>query len=137
VKGTWQTTDSGGSGAGGAAAVVVIAIIVAAAAAPLINALAELIRVLAITVAIMAAVALAAAVLGLAARRRRPAPYRAEVLAPYVTPAAPQAVHEHPARLQLEQPREIHLHFHGLSSKDIAAIHSQHGQPTAEQERPR
>jgi hypothetical protein len=121
VKGTWQTTDSGGAGA--VALVIGAAVLAAAIAGPVAAAVGELLRVLVIFVAVVIVLALAAvgAAVAYRLRRGRASGTTAGSL-PRPVPRRPiQAVSE-PQPPAIEALREVHLHFHGVTAEDVAAI---------------
>ena len=119
MRGTWQTTETGGRG-GLVLAVVVVALAVGSgAASAAVSAL--------VTIAIIVASVLGlAAVGGLAwlAYRACQGSAGRPVAAPAVyqlPPAAPQRL-EASQPLAIEPPREYHLHIHGVSADELAAI---------------
>jgi predicted PurR-regulated permease PerM len=101
----------GGSGGGGWL-VILGAIVLAAIARPAAHAVSDLIRVLAITVAVLLAVAGLAAVLTYRVRHRD-----TRALTQPGIRALPA-----PGQRALGQAQEVHLHFHGVSVVDVAAI---------------
>jgi hypothetical protein len=123
MKGTWQTTDSGGGGAGAAALVIGAAILAAAIAGPVVAAAVELVRLLFIAAAVILGLALAggAAFVAYRVRQGRTSPV-ADVSLPRQVPwrsAEPLSASQRPA---IEAPREVHIHFHGVTAEDAAAI---------------
>jgi hypothetical protein len=129
MRGTWETTDSGG---GGGLGTVVLVILAAAVLGPAVAAaVAELLHLLVIVAVILAAVA-GAGLAGLAALRvhrwRTGGPARVPLLAPppwrpvqaptvarQVTGRPPPAIEHH------------HVHFHGISAEDVAAVIAREG----------
>jgi len=125
VKGTWQT-DPGSGGMGAAIAVVAVVIIGAAIAGPVVHAVAELARLLLIAAAVLAVLAVAGGVTALVLMRRRSArraPYWATEARPARPVQARTAPRELPARPEVHQ----HLHFHGVTPEEVAAIIDQRG----------
>jgi hypothetical protein len=102
----------GGGGSGSEWLVILGVIAVAAIAGPVAQAIRDLIMVLAITVAVVLAAASTAAVLTYRVRRRD-----ARVLAQRGIRALPPS-----ERRVLGRAQEVHLHFHGVSAEDVAAI---------------
>jgi hypothetical protein len=124
MKGTWETTDSGGSGAlGELAAVVIGAVVVAAVAVPVINAVANLLEVAAVIVGALVVLGSVGLVLLLRVTGRRRQAISATVVSPpgQVPRRAAQAIPA-PQRPPIGAPREVHLHFHGVTAEDVAAI---------------
>jgi hypothetical protein len=103
--------EMGGS-SGNGWLVIFGAIVLVAVADPAAHAVSDLIRVLAIAVAVVLAVASLAAVLIYRARHRG------------TSPLTQRGMRAQPAPEQraLGQATEIHLHFHGVSAEDVAAI---------------
>lgn len=121
------------TGLGGRAAAVIGAVILAAAIAGLIAAAAaELLRAVLIAAAVIFALAGAAGAALLAYRIRHgrtpqalPA-HRARVaVRPQPPPPVPRQAADPlpgPQRPAIKAPREVHLHFHGVTAEDVAAI---------------
>jgi hypothetical protein len=85
-------------------------------------AVAELLHIVLIVVAVLAVVAaagLAAFVAWRLRHRRRSAPWQVQCITP--APARPSPLRSEP-RPAIEAPRQVHLHLHGVSAEDIAAI---------------
>jgi hypothetical protein len=102
----------GGGGSGNGWLVILGAIAVAAIAGPAAHAIRDLITVVAITGAVVLAAAGAAAVLTYRVRRRD-----ARALTQRGIRALPV-----PEQRALGRAQEVHLHFHGISAEDVAAI---------------
>jgi hypothetical protein len=92
--------------------VILGAIVLAAIARPVAHAIRDLIMMLAITAAVLLAVAGTAAALTHRVRRRGVSALTRRGMPVLPTP-------EHRA---LERAQEVHLHFHGVSAEDLAAI---------------
>jgi hypothetical protein len=123
-----HTHGSGGSGLGTAVLVVIGAALAVKLAGPVLDAAAELLRVLLIAAGVIVGVG-AASLVGLIAWRwrSRKAAARAMPPRPLVARAAPPLLQarragEPPAAPQREPPGGLHLHFHGLDAEDVAAI---------------
>jgi membrane protein implicated in regulation of membrane protease activity len=101
-----------GGGGGNGWLVIFGAIALATIAGPAAHAIRDLIMVLAITVAAVVAVAATAAVLTYRARHRD-----TRTLTQRDMRALPT-----PGQQALGRAQEIHLHFHGVSAEDVAAI---------------
>jgi uncharacterized membrane protein YraQ (UPF0718 family) len=133
VKGTWETTEGGG-GLG----VVVLVIVATALLGPaVVAAVAELLRVLLIVAGVIVGVG-AASLAGLlawrwrrwhqdAARAMPPLPRKMARAAQPLPKAQP--AHALPTGRQRELPGGLHLHFHGVSAEDVAAILRHQDQP--------
>jgi hypothetical protein len=104
--------ELGGGGSGNGWLVILGAIAVAALAGPVAHAIRDLITVAAITVALVLAAAGTAAVLTYRTRRRD-----ARALTQRGIRALPT-----PEQRALGRAQEVHLHFHGVSAEDVAAI---------------
>jgi hypothetical protein len=104
--------ELGGGGSGSGWLVTLSAIALAAIAGPVAHAIRDLIMVLGITVAVVLAAASMAAVLTYRVRRRD-----ARALAQRGVRALPTS-----ERWVLGRAQEVHLHFHGVSAEDVAAI---------------
>ena len=132
-----HTHGSGGSGLGTAVFVLIGAALAVKAAPAVLSAAAELLHALIIMTAVIVGVG-AAGLVGLltwrwrrtrlaAARAMPPLPSklaRAAQPLPQARRALPQARRATglPAALQNEPPGGLHLHFHGVSAEDVAAI---------------
>jgi hypothetical protein len=128
MKPSGAHTHPDSSGTGSAVLVVLAVIVAAALARPVIAAVAELVRLVLIAGAVTLGLALTAGAALAAHRLRRRGPGAALVVH-RVTPVTPRAAETLPAapRPVIETPRpEIHLHLHGVSAADIAAVISQH-----------
>ena len=133
MRGTWQTTDSGG-GTGLAVAVIIALVLlgsgVASAAA---SALASLLVTLAIVLGSVIGLAVLGGIGWLAYRARSgltrsDRPGRPIEARPVVQlPPVPRPDLSPPYKAAIEPGREIHLHFHGLTPEQIAAIVTQRG----------
>jgi hypothetical protein len=104
--------ETGGSGSGNRWLVIAGAISLAAVAGPVAHAIRDLITALAITVAVTLGAAGTAATLTHRAR-----PRGAPVLTQRGTRPLPA-----PEQRALGRAHEIHLHFHGVTAEDAAAI---------------
>jgi hypothetical protein len=102
----------GGGGSGNGWLVILGAIVLAAIAGPVAHAIRDLIMVIGITVAVVLVAASMAAILAYRVRRRD-----ARALTQRGARALPT-----PERLALGRSQEVHLHFHGVSAEDVAAI---------------
>jgi hypothetical protein len=128
MKGTWQTTDGGG---GGLAAAVVIgaAVLAVAIAGPVAAAVAAVAEALVITIAVLGALVLLGGAVFAAYRVRR-GPERARgwqanhIRVSHLPPAPrPPESLPGPRPRAIGAPRhELHLHFHGVTAEDVAAI---------------
>jgi hypothetical protein len=124
MKGTWQTTDDGGGGSGLGLAVVII--LAAALLGPAIAAaVAELLHVLVIVVGVILDLG-ATSLLAFVAFRVSRGRHDTARLVNRITsaPSRPSTLRSEPLRA-IEQ-RAIHLHFHGVSPEDVAAIIDRH-----------
>lgn len=115
-----HTHGSSGSGLGMAVLVVLGAALAVRLAGPVLAA-AEVVYVLGIVVAVIVGGAAVALMVALASRwrRRRLDAARAEVPAAHLPLRAAQPLH---TRGAIERPRELHLHLHGVSAAELAAI---------------
>lgn len=133
MRGTWQTTGGGGD-AVAAVAVIAIAVVVLAALSAAVRAVAAIpayVWVL-VSVAIVAAVAGGVALAVRVYRREGDAlAARAEQLRALPPPAQRISA----PRRQALPPVEQHIHFHGVSATDVAAILASRNHP-AEGDRP-
>jgi hypothetical protein len=126
-----HTHGSGGSGLGTALLVLAGAALAVKAAPAILGAAAELLHVVLIVVFIVACTGAVGvvALLALKCRRARAgaAARTMPPLPPQVVRAAPplpqeRRVGELPRESQRELPGGLHLHFHGISAEDVAAI---------------
>jgi hypothetical protein len=110
--------EMGGGGSGNGWLVILGAIALAATAGPVAHAVRDLIMgvVITVTVAVVLAAAGTAAVLTYRVRRRD-----ARALTQRGIRALPA-----PQQRALGQAQEVHLHFHGVSAEDVAAIIAWH-----------
>jgi hypothetical protein len=131
-------THGGGSGLGDILAALGVLLVAAAVAGPVIAAVGELIHVLVIVAGVIVGIG-AVCVGGLLAWRwRRPALDAARTAPPAfasakVVRAAPPLPRERQtpeltATTGQELPGSLHLHFHGVSDDDVAAIMDRHRQ---------
>jgi hypothetical protein len=108
--------EMGGGGSGNGWLVILGAIALAAIARPVAHAIRDLIMVLGITVAVVLAVAGTAAVLTYRVRRRDTRALTRRGIRALPTPE----------ERALGRAQEVHLHFHGVSAEDVAAIIARH-----------
>jgi hypothetical protein len=133
-----HTHDSGGSGLGTAVLVVLGAAVAVKLAAPVLAAASELLNIVLIAAAVIGGLGAAGLVALLAWQWRRTLAGAARATPPLpakvVRAALPlpkaQRPRELPAGLHGQTPGELHLHFHGFTAEDVAAIISRHGMPT-------
>jgi hypothetical protein len=119
VKGTWETTDTGG-GIGAALGVIGAVVLAAAVAGPVVAAVAELARAVVIIVIAVVVLAVAATVAAVALRLRDGPP---RALPPRVYGSTSvHAVRDRTQPRALPAQPEVHLHFHGVTAEDVAAI---------------
>ena len=117
-----HTHGSGGSGLGMAVLVLVAAALAVKLAAPVAAALGELLRVVLIAASVLLSLAGTGLVALVAVRVRR----KATSAAGAVRPPSPRV--RRPARAlpeprpAIDRPQEVHLHLHGVTAEDIAAI---------------
>jgi hypothetical protein len=130
-----HTHGSGGSGLGTPALVVIGAALAVKLAGPVLDAAAELLRVLLIAAGVIVGVG-AASLVGLIAWRWRSRKDAARAMPPRTlvaraAPPLPQArrTAELPAAPRREPTGGLHLHFHGVSAEDVAAILSRQDDP--------
>jgi hypothetical protein len=119
MRGTWQTTDSG-LAVPLAIGAAVLAVLIAGPVAAAVTAVAQaLITIIAVLAGLGAVGGTAYAV------------YRVRHPRPVQGPPAPRAGQvpwrraeplPAPRRPAVEPPREVHLHFHGVTAEDVAAI---------------
>jgi hypothetical protein len=107
-------------------AAIVVVLVVAAVAGPVLGAVAaavgELVRVLLIATAViggLAGVGLAAVIAFRVYRWRAGGPARVSLPAPTAAQAVQAPTGPRPA---IERPHEVHLHLHGVTAEEIAAI---------------
>ena len=123
----------GGSGLGTAVLVLIGAALAVKVLPVAVAAVGELVRLVLIVVAVLAGLAAAggAAYVALRLRHRATEPARRVYQAHPVAQRRPQALPEPrpsaaalpPAdRHELEAPRQLHIHVHGVSAEDVAAI---------------
>jgi apolipoprotein N-acyltransferase len=120
MRGTWQTTDSGGDGIGAILGVIGVIVLAAAVAGPIVAAVTELVRLIVISVIVVVVLAVIGGA-ALVTLRLRHGPPRA--LPPHSLLSAPreqEVTTSQPRALPARQ--ELHIHFHGLSAEDVAAI---------------
>jgi hypothetical protein len=104
--------EMGGGGSGNVRLVILGAIALAVIAGPVAPAIRDLIMVVAITVAVVLAAASTAAVLTHRVRRKDARAVTQRDIRALPTPEQPT----------LRRAQEVHLHFHGVSADDVAAI---------------
>jgi hypothetical protein len=121
MRGTWQTTDDGGGSGLGVVALVILA---AAVLGPAVAAaVAELLHLLVMVIVVLAAVAGAGLVALGAWRLRHSGPNRVTAVSfPRPLPQRPAESLTAPQRPAIERPAEVHLHFHGVSAEEVAAV---------------
>jgi hypothetical protein len=125
-----HTHGSGGGGLGTAVLVVLAAAAVVKLAGPVLAAVGELVHLALIVAGVIVGVGAMGLVGMLAWRWRRPRQTAARAMPPLPTKVAraarplPQArpARVLPAERQRELPAEVHLHLHGVSAEDVAAI---------------
>jgi hypothetical protein len=129
MKGTWTTDSSGSGGAGTVVLVIGAAVALAAIAGPVADAVGELLRAVVIAAAVVVALAVAGGTALVAYRVRQGRANPAVPVSPG-RPVPPPRAQPLPAppRAAIEAPREVHLHFHGVSAEDVAAIIRQSGE---------
>jgi hypothetical protein len=127
VRGTWQTT---GSGSGGLVLVVIAAVVLigSGTASAAASALTSLLVTIAIIIGSVIALAILGGIAWLVYRARSDRPGRA-IAAPVVSqlPPAGRPALEGSHNPAIEPAREIHLHLHGLTPDQVAAIVTQRG----------
>jgi hypothetical protein len=119
-----HTHGSGGSGLGNILALAGVILILAAVAGPVTAAVGALVHMLLIAAAVLlglAGVALAGFIAWRVHRYRHPGAARATALPPGAARAA-QPLPPQERRPAIERLQEVHLHLHGVSAEDIAAI---------------
>lgn len=122
MRGTWQTTGGGG-GLGAILGMIGAVVLVAAIAGPVAAAAAELARIVVTIVAVVAALAVAGGAALLAYRvRHRHRPRALPSPGARVLPPGAAAPLQEPQRPAIEAARQVHLHFHGVTAEDVAAI---------------
>jgi hypothetical protein len=102
----------GGGGSRNGWLIILGVIVLATLAGPVIHVIRDLIMVVGVTVAVVLTAAGTAAVLTYRARRRD-----ARALSQRGVPALPA-----PEQRALGRAQVVHLHFHGVSAEDVAAI---------------
>jgi Tfp pilus assembly major pilin PilA len=120
MQGTWQTTG-GGSGLLEVVAAILVIAVVASIAGPVVAAVGELVHILLIAVAVIGGLAAVGLVAFIAywVRRRRSVSGAARAARP---PALVRAARPLPPPQAIERAPEVHLHFHGVTAGDVAAI---------------
>lgn len=117
MRGTWQTTEGGGGTVAVAVLVIAAVLVVEAVARPVINAATDIVtaivHIVLIGLATLAGLAVAGTVGYLAWRRHRPRPAEIQY-------TVPSAIRSEPQRAL--PPVQQHIHFHGVSAEDIAAV---------------
>jgi hypothetical protein len=115
--------SGGGSGAIAAAAALLALVVVASIAGPVVHAAVELVRVVLITAGVLLGLGLAGG-LAIVAWRRRQDRQAAPRVVGVVTPGLPKPAGALPAprRPRIGAPGEVHLHFHGMTAEEAAAI---------------
>ena len=124
MKGTWQTTDSSGS-SGLVLAVIAAAVLIGSGAlTAIVHAVVMILIMLGCTVALAVVGGIALLVYRTRSDAlRRPIPARPVVqLPPGTRPGL-----EESSKPVIEPARELHVHFHGLTPGQIAAIVTQRG----------
>jgi hypothetical protein len=96
-------------------------------------AVAELLHLLVIVLVAVAAAGLAAFVAWRLRRGRQDAPRQVQRITP--APPRPSPLRSEP-RQAIEAPQQMHLHFHGASAEDVAAIIAQQALPEPDVNRP-
>jgi len=122
MQGTWQTTGGGGSGLLELVAAIIVIAVVASVAGPVVAAVGELVHILLIAVAViggLAAVGLVAFIAYLVRHRRSVSGAARAAHPPALVRAARPLP---PPRQAIERAPEVHLHFHGVTAEDVAAI---------------
>jgi hypothetical protein len=131
-------THGGGSSGLGTAVLALVGAALAVKVLPVVlDAVAELVRLVLIVVAVLAGVAAAGGVayIALRVRHRATEPARRVYRAAPVAPPRVRALPE--PRPAIEAPRpevHVHHHWHGVDAADVAAIIREHGTPPAGKE---
>ncbi len=114
---------SGGSGLGMAVLVLFAAAVAVKLAGPVVAALGELLRVALVVAGVLLGLA-GAGLVALVAFRVRRARQKPPRVVHRITLAPPRASHALPEsqRPAIEQSAGLHLHLHGVTAKDIAAL---------------
>jgi hypothetical protein len=134
MRGTWQTTDDGGGGLGAAVLVLLGVAAVAAVAGPVVAAVAELVPVILIVAGVILGLRAVGLVALLAFRVRRRLVGAARVTLPNPGAESPlprvaraaQPLPKPQRRALPPEAGQLHLHFHGVSAEDAAAIRERH-----------
>jgi hypothetical protein len=125
MRGTWQTTDGGG---GTIALVIGAAVLAAAIAGPVAAAAAAVAEALIITIAVLGGLAAVAGTALVAYRLRQGRANRTTPVSfPRPVPRRPVQALPGPERPAIGRPAEVHLHFHGVTAEEVAAILAEHG----------
>ena len=117
-----HTHGSGGSGLGELVLVILGAALVVAVAGPVLAALAEILHVFLIAAGVIVGVGAASLVGLLAWRWRRTQADAARATPPLPTKVARAAQPLPEPRPAIERAPDVHLHLHGVSAEDIAAL---------------
>jgi hypothetical protein len=112
-------THGGGSGPGPLLLVILAAALLGPPAAAAAGELLNIIVIVAAAILGLAAAAVVALVAYRVHRRRAGATARVSLPAPPAPPALRARAEPRPA---IERPAEVHLHFHGVSAEEVAAI---------------
>jgi hypothetical protein len=125
MRGTWQTTSGGG---GLALAVIAALVLIGSAAAAAARALASLLVTITIVLGSVIALAVIAGVVLLAHRARQDRPGRSISARPvYRLPPESRPQLEGSDKPAIGPGREVHIHLHGLTPDQLAAIVTQRG----------
>jgi hypothetical protein len=116
-----HTHGSGGSGLGTALLVLVGAALAVKLAGRAVAAVGELVHVLLIVVVVIGGVGAAGLVAFITWRWRRTRIDAARAISP-LSPEVARAASLLGPRPAIERPTEVHLHLHGVSAEDIAAV---------------
>lgn len=117
-QGTGSTTG------GGDASGVVLLLALALAASAVAAAIAAALVAIALAVLVLAVVVGGASVAFLFYRRRHP-----EIVTRLIPPPVIHQLGPEPQRPALEQPREVHFHFHGSDPAEVAEVLRRHVEP--------
>lgn len=122
-------STGGGSGIVAVVVVLLAAIVAVRVAGPVVHAAAALAEILAVAAAVAVVLAAVAGAALLAHRARRGVPRAVPVHRVRVLPRQAAQPLPDPRRPAIEAPQQdLHLHFHGLSAEDVAAIIKQNGE---------